>query len=99
MTPQLVYGLKKAGIMVALAALAALGLEAPELISGAGLNKDIWVPIVGAVIAGTVRTFEAWRDGIRAEEGRVQPEDVRPIAGPTPPSFSQSVHPELNDLR
>jgi hypothetical protein len=82
-TPQLVYSLKKAGIMVALAALAAVGVELPSVIEGAGVNSEIWIPIAGAVVAGAVRTFEGWRDGLRAEKGLVQKEDVRPIIGQT----------------
>jgi hypothetical protein len=75
MTPQLVYALKKAALMVGIAAATAVGAEVGGVFDAAGIN-ELWVPIAGSVIAAVVRTFEGWRDGIRAEHGNIIPSDV-----------------------
>jgi hypothetical protein len=75
MTPQLSYSLRKAAIMVGLAALGAFAGQLSDIFKSSGIDP-IWLPVAGGVIAGLVRTFEGWRDGLRAEEGKVIPEDV-----------------------
>jgi hypothetical protein len=75
MTPQLEYSLKKATLMVGIAAAGAFGAELTGILNALGVDQ-VWVPVAGAIVAGTVRTFEGWRDGLRAEHGDVIPEDV-----------------------
>lgn len=75
MSEQVVHALKQAGIMIALAALAALGAEYTGILDAAQVNP-IYYPIVGAVIAGAVRWFEGGRDAGRNQRGEMVKADV-----------------------
>jgi C4-dicarboxylate transporter len=75
MTPQLEYSLKKAAIMVGIAAAGAFAGQLTDIFKSSGIDP-IWLPVAGGAVAGLVRTFEGWRDGLRAEKGQTIPEDV-----------------------
>lgn len=75
MTPQLQYALKKAGIMIAVAALGAAGGQVTGIFAAADIDQA-WIPVAGAIIAALIRTLEGYRDGKRAEEAKVIPADV-----------------------
>jgi hypothetical protein len=75
MSPQVLHALKQAGIMIALAVLGAVGVEATNVAQAADLNP-IWLPVIGSVIAGAVRWFEGMRDSERAKKGEIVKADV-----------------------
>jgi hypothetical protein len=78
MSPQVIHGLKQAGIMIALAILGVLGSDATgviHILEEAGVNP-LYFGIVTAAIAAAVRWFESLRDAGRASAGKVLPADV-----------------------
>lgn len=75
MSEQVTHALKQAGIMIVLAALAALGAEYTGILDAAQVNP-VYYPIVGAVIAGAVRWFEGGRDSVRNNRGEMVKADV-----------------------
>lgn len=76
MSEQLIYALKKAGIMIVLAALGVLVGEQTDILAATGADPVIYGGIVSAVLAAAVRIVEGYRDGLRADQGRVIESDV-----------------------
>lgn len=73
MSAQIIYSLKQAVIMAALAFLGYV-LANQDVFFGT-LDQTSKLLVVGALPL-LVRVFEGWRDGVRAKDGKVQDADV-----------------------
>ena len=76
MSPQLQHALLRVLLMIILAALGVVGIQAADIIRVAGVDATVWGPIVGAIIAGAVGAVEGKLDANRAKDGIVQESDV-----------------------
>lgn len=71
MSPQLVYALKRVGILVALAVLGVLG----QHVSDFALDPTLAI-VISALIACLIQVFDGWQDTVRAKIGKIIPSDV-----------------------
>jgi hypothetical protein len=73
--PQVAHGIKQALVIMAIAALTALGADLTGILDQIGVD-DVYVPVAFAAIGAAVRILESKRDSNRATDGRMVPADV-----------------------
>jgi hypothetical protein len=92
MSPQVIYALRKAGVLVGIAVLGVAAEQTTGVLTTAGVDP-VWYPMIMGVIAAGLRTLEGVRDADRAARHEVIPADVAYNVVPGPVRDDGVKHP------